>query len=394
MIKKGMLIMYSYYGRNDYRDYLVLQHHGILGQKWGKKNGPPYPLDGSDHSASEKKAGWRSSLGGGRNESRYSKPKVTSKDLRDYKYQQQQEQEKKLPKEKSSKNEQRKELTSEEKAARKELAKKIIIASAVSVGVGVGLYLAYKHGSVEDMAKLGDKITPETAKEIMLENLDEKVLPKGAEIHRMVSESNIDFSKAKNPIYAAYKERDVRTYRAFLRDHGDSKKQMYDVAFQAAKDIKMPTRKKAEEIFNELWEKDPSYKKELEDTLADTYQYLMKKQNPVLARQFGEKWLKDAAAMQARMDLETPEGAFNKGVYAIVRQRGDAKKLIDEFAKRGYDALEDYHDIDDGLSKAPIILFNPSSDVVKTGEKAITDGIRRLDMKWLRNKGVHIPGVM
>ena len=39
-----------------------LSHHGIKGQKWGKKNGPPYPLDLEDHSASEKKAGWRSSL--------------------------------------------------------------------------------------------------------------------------------------------------------------------------------------------------------------------------------------------------------------------------------------------------------------------------------------------
>lgn len=39
-----------------------LKHHGILGQKWGKKNGPPYPLDASDHSSSEKKAGWRKSL--------------------------------------------------------------------------------------------------------------------------------------------------------------------------------------------------------------------------------------------------------------------------------------------------------------------------------------------
>lgn len=39
-----------------------LSHHGILGQKWGKRNGPPYPLDAGDHSASEKKAGWKESL--------------------------------------------------------------------------------------------------------------------------------------------------------------------------------------------------------------------------------------------------------------------------------------------------------------------------------------------
>ena len=39
-----------------------LYHHGILGQKWGNKNGPPYPLKASSHSVSEKKADWRKSL--------------------------------------------------------------------------------------------------------------------------------------------------------------------------------------------------------------------------------------------------------------------------------------------------------------------------------------------
>lgn len=33
-----------------------LYHHGILGQKWGQQNGPPYPLKPEMHSAAEKKA--------------------------------------------------------------------------------------------------------------------------------------------------------------------------------------------------------------------------------------------------------------------------------------------------------------------------------------------------
>lgn len=39
-----------------------LKHHGIKGQQWGHKSGPPYPLDAKAHSASEKKAGYQKSL--------------------------------------------------------------------------------------------------------------------------------------------------------------------------------------------------------------------------------------------------------------------------------------------------------------------------------------------
>ena len=42
------------YSDNDWWSFLV--HHGIKGQKWGVRNGPPYPISPGDHSSSEKKA--------------------------------------------------------------------------------------------------------------------------------------------------------------------------------------------------------------------------------------------------------------------------------------------------------------------------------------------------
>ena len=45
-----------------YNNYL--KHHGILGMHWGKKNGPPYPLGYSDHSAAEKSQNPKSVIDG------------------------------------------------------------------------------------------------------------------------------------------------------------------------------------------------------------------------------------------------------------------------------------------------------------------------------------------
>ena len=51
----------------SWHDDLYLVHHGILGQKWGTRNGPPYPLGGGDYTETEWKA-----LKGAR-ENKYSK---------------------------------------------------------------------------------------------------------------------------------------------------------------------------------------------------------------------------------------------------------------------------------------------------------------------------------
>ncbi len=65
------------YISKDQTNYLA--HHGVLGQKWGKKNGPPYPLDAGDHSESEKKAGWQKSIDDAYTKKK--KPKKLQKEL-------------------------------------------------------------------------------------------------------------------------------------------------------------------------------------------------------------------------------------------------------------------------------------------------------------------------
>lgn len=364
-------IKMEYYGNNDYWDYL--SHHGILGMRWGKRNGPPYPLGSGDHSVSEKKAGWRKSLRG-RNEKLYSRPKITKNDLRNYKQKVDDENDKTLPKEKDL----------EQQAKRKELAKKIIISTAVAAGIGAGIYLAYKHASVEDMAKLGDNLTKEKAAEIMTNNLGDQFLPKGSEIHRMASEAGIDFSKVKSPTYAAFKEKDVLTYMSQLKDWTGTGKR-YDVTFKAVKDIRMPSKEKAREIFEELWTKDPKYKVELKKTLTDTYTELYIKQYKTMGLEVDPSFVRRAAMDQVSRETSSMDSAFDSAIYSVVRRGSDTKRFIGELSKRGYDAIEDYFD-KGTMADSPIILFDPSSSVVKTGEKEVTSAMKVLALMKLAKK--------
>ena len=60
----------------------TLKHHGILGQKWGERNGPPYPLDASQASPGEKSKGFKESkwTGGTPAKEQKSQGKETIKD--------------------------------------------------------------------------------------------------------------------------------------------------------------------------------------------------------------------------------------------------------------------------------------------------------------------------
>lgn len=62
----------------------TIKHHGIAGQKWGERNGPPYPLAYEAHSSLEKKGDYQFEYGG---HERKNKPlkKLTGNKRQDYK---------------------------------------------------------------------------------------------------------------------------------------------------------------------------------------------------------------------------------------------------------------------------------------------------------------------
>lgn len=101
---------------------LYLVHHGIKGQKWGDRNGPPYPLDADDHSVREKSKGTKG----------WSKDARKENDKKDHK------------------------LTDKQK--------KILIGGAVAAGVILAGYGAYKLGPKAVTALTGNdmKIDPST----------------------------------------------------------------------------------------------------------------------------------------------------------------------------------------------------------------------------------------
>lgn len=117
-----------------------LQHHGIVGQKWGHRQGPPYPLDPGKHSSAEKKAGWRKSLDDG-----------------------DKKEDKKSVKKSSPKPKQ--ELSDEDKEARrKAVMKKVAIGMAIGVGSVAAVSLAksgmkYINNNPDVIVKMSEKVS-------------------------------------------------------------------------------------------------------------------------------------------------------------------------------------------------------------------------------------------
>lgn len=389
-----------------------LYHHGILGMKWGERNGPPYPLSSGAHSAREKKhgtKGWTAEAkadvkckpsansertskkktrktaeditkdvikeakhqnGSNDKNQKPSLSKVSLKDVNTYRSEMIEKYSKSDPEKADKyKNASEKDLA-EEYQRRKELTKTVVAVAAV-VGVSAACYFAFRSGAVKRIAKSGITQADDTAKAVVKEAIRDSfddidyVISKGTVMHRMVGFEGFDLKKtAGQVLYTATNEDDRKAYMAFLKDFSKTGKR-YDVSLEAIKDIVAPSDKKALQIFNELLASDPAYKEEIVDTFAE-----------MLANVNGVKrgdleWDTYKYFAQAQVDYNP----FQAAIAGIANQNNATKKLIEAYKKHGYNGIVDYHDKGQ-VSKLPMILFDAASDTVKRGETFVTDTMR------------------
>ena len=249
---------------------------------------------------------------------------------------------------------------------RRENAKRAIAIGAGVVGVGSACFLAYQMCVKKNFEGIAGAVTPDRVKTAIKKaqgDLD-YVIPKGTELHRFVGKAGFDISSTVGKLtYITTNESDRAAYGAFLKDWAGTGVR-YDVSLKSIADIVAPGDTRAREIFQEVWENDPQYKRALVKTLTDTYLDLAKQQGAYATEEQTKLWVNNMLA-----------DPFKAGIYSFVRQNDDSRILVDKYKEAGYNAIVDYFD-KGSLARQPMILFDAKSAVVKTGETLVDSSVR------------------
>lgn len=245
----------------SWRKELYLAHHGILGMKWGRKNGPPYPLDAEDHSAAEKKAGWRKSLDGGSSNSETKRKKKLTKDGSGGKIK------KVVDDFKSDYREGLKAKYLEKHNKRTPFHKSEGKTEADAQKFADGRMKAMKALAIVGGVAVTAMAAKYTYDHVIPQYVD-RTLKEGTEFKRVVGSADSDLNRT---FYMARSKGDTRKYVGLYGEaQKNAGKSPHQITGTVRKALKIASNKNAAQTFRELYESNSEFRKMAEERIRNT----------------------------------------------------------------------------------------------------------------------------
>lgn len=318
---------------NDYvsrYNQSILYHHGILGQKWGQRNGPPYPLGSGAHSTREKKAGWRKSLSNSGSVSKkrtsVNEPNIRQRTSRV-----------------ETKSDSRKKFELSDNAKRN--IKKALIIGGVTAGTIGAVYLYKRIG----------------------QDYFDKTIKAGTILQTWAADS--DRIRQGQHFYTTFYAGDRRAYNkvfsaSYIKKQGIVVQKYKNLAV-AERDAKIASNRSAKKVYNNLMKNNPEFKSLVRRSF-DTSEY---------TNHGKEKRLHDTAKkLLDKNSRRSTYVAFNRSTLLSEHERGTHKKVVDtaskeakkifydEMKRQGYSGLNDINDQRysgfKNVAKSPTIVFD------------------------------------
>ena len=294
-----------------------LSHHGIKGQKWGRRR-------------FQNKDGSLTPAGKKRYDDSPGEPKKSKHRL-------------KLEEKYKAKG--MNQAQAEEAASKRIKMEKII---GITAGVTVAAVSAYV---------IGKNVSERT----------DKIIKSGTTLQRISRDPNENLDR---PFFTAYKKGDTTTYKGLYGNQitrwgGEA----HNMKLKADADVKVVSRDKAAKVFADLYKNDPEFKNAFQKSND-----FMRENDPSPVR----KKVKDIAAGKMTDKQLKRQGydAFNIGlVNHDENGNAAAKKFYDKLKSMGYDAVEDINDkkYSGYNAKNPVIVFNRKNKISVSEVKKMTN---------------------
>lgn len=328
-----------------------LQHHRIKGQRWGKRNGPPYPLAPEDHSKSEQDSNWQYSL------NRNTNTKSRLKQISDYSTQ-------------SGKLSLRARKTkpgNANKASSKTTSplQERVLSPFKKAGLmsSNGIYSKdIKVSKLFTARSLGDKGIR---------------IPKGEIVQHVMSTPTKDLSN-RDYLFVAATDADKKNYGGFfaaLTKYRNNVDTMYKMNMTAMNDLVSPSKKERVQTFIDIYKEDPV---RVATQLAE-----FNKRNYAGQYQETTEQLVDRYSHMSMRQLKKM-GYYTYANSWFDPEAGTLKDMRARLEKKGYNAIIDDNDKRSFIqSEAPLIVFNIMENLGDMKVSKLTTGeMRRNMIEW------------